>query len=85
MRQWRDRENGERDFLSLHFRIFSQFSHSLAIFSLSPFPHFLSISSPYEVHSDKTRQLTEEKGHMEMFVTENGSIIEARYGQIIQR
>ena len=39
MRQWRDRENGERDFLSLHFRIFSQFSHSLAIFSL-----FLSIS-----------------------------------------
>ena len=74
----------ERDFLPLHVFLATatQFSHFL---SLSPFPHVLSISSPYEVHSDKTRQLTEEKGHMEMFVTENGSIIEARYGQIIQR
>ena len=53
-----------------------------------------SLISRYEVHFDKTRQLTEAKAHMEMFVSENGpilvcalrkSIIEARYGQILLR
>ena len=34
-----------------------------------------SLISRYEVHFDKSRQLSEEKAHMEMFVSENGPIL----------
>ena len=46
-----------------------------------------SLISRYEVHFDKSRQLGEEKAHMEMFVSMNGPvrpIIEGSYGQILQ-
>ena len=34
-----------------------------------------SLISRYEVHFDKSRQLGEEKAHMEMFVSQNGPVL----------